>query len=194
MGSNVLLNRRFVVASALAASILPRVAMADVYHKYVYDALGRVGGVLYPNGTSIFYTYDSAGNRTSKRSGTGITDSGFDPDFYRIYYTDIYSANIDPYVHFQNGGWSERRRASAYFDTNWYLNTYPDIAAANINPLDHYSSSGWREGRNPSPYFNTTLYLQNYPDIAAANINPYLHFIRYGIYEGRSSFGSPLAF
>ena len=31
---------------------------------YIYDARGRVTGVTYTDGTSITYTYDSAGNRT----------------------------------------------------------------------------------------------------------------------------------
>jgi YD repeat-containing protein len=188
------MNRRTVLGSAIVCGLLPDVARSSVATKYVYDTLGRLVGALYPNGTSTFYTYDAAGNRTSKRSGAAINTQGFDPDFYRIFYPDILYTGVDPYVHFQNGGWSERRRPSAYFDTNWYLNTYADVVAANVNPLDHYSNGGWLEGRNPSPYFNTNLYLQNYTDIATANVNPYRHFISAGIYEGRQSFGVPLSF
>ena len=32
---------------------------------YMYDALGRLIQVTYANGTTIVYTYDAAGNRTS---------------------------------------------------------------------------------------------------------------------------------
>jgi YD repeat-containing protein len=32
---------------------------------YAYDALGRLTQVTYTNGTTIVYTYDAAGNRTS---------------------------------------------------------------------------------------------------------------------------------
>ncbi|WP_090651000.1 RHS repeat domain-containing protein [Asticcacaulis taihuensis] len=190
----IVIKRRALLGGCLSLYLLPKVSFGAVSTKYVYDALGRVIGALYPNGTSTFYTYDATGNRTSKRSGAGINSQGFDPDFYRIYYPDILYAGVDPYVHFQNGGWSARRRPSAYFDTNWYLDTYTDVAATNVNPLDHYSNGGWREGRNPSMYFNTNLYLQNYPDIAAANVNPYWHFISAGIYEGRSPFGAALSF
>ncbi len=33
---------------------------------YTYDALNRLTSVAYPNGTTIVYTYDAAGNRTTK--------------------------------------------------------------------------------------------------------------------------------
>jgi len=158
--------------------------------RYLYDALGRVVGVLYSNGGSVFYSYDAAGNRTQKRSGSGVTADGFDPDFYRIIYPDIYNAGVDPYTHYNNTGWHEGRNPSAYFSTTWYLNTYADIRNAGINPLQHYHSYGWQERRNPSTLFNTSLYLQNYSDIAAANIDPLAHFVSNGIYEGRSPFGT----
>ena len=36
-------------------------AIADTYQ---YDALGRLIGVVYSDGSTIAYTYDAAGNRT----------------------------------------------------------------------------------------------------------------------------------
>ena len=39
---------------------------ADV--KYTYDALNRLVQVVYSNGTTVTYTYDAVGNRTSKKT------------------------------------------------------------------------------------------------------------------------------
>lgn len=38
---------------------------------YTYDVLGRVITATFPNGTTVTYTYDSAGNRTSVSTGGG---------------------------------------------------------------------------------------------------------------------------
>ncbi len=38
---------------------------------YTYDARGRLASVTYPNGTSINYAYDAAGNRTSSGAAAG---------------------------------------------------------------------------------------------------------------------------
>ncbi len=42
---------------------------------YTYDARGRLASVTYPNGTSINYTYDAAGNRIS--SGASVATAVF---------------------------------------------------------------------------------------------------------------------
>lgn len=72
------INRRsallgLTAASGLAAwAFAPRIAKAETY---TYDALGRLCTVAYPNGSSVTYAYDAAGNRTSVgRAGLG---SGF---------------------------------------------------------------------------------------------------------------------
>jgi YD repeat-containing protein len=181
-------HRRQILAGLGALLAAPSVSRAGTSH-YEYDAFGRVVGVIQSNGAAEFYSYDSAGNRTSKGNAGNITSDGFDPTFYKVFYPDIYNAGVDAYTHYNSTGWHERRRASAYFDTAWYLSTYTDVANAGVNPLSHYNTNGWHEGRDPSPYFSTHLYLQNYPDIAAANINPYVHFIQNGIYEGRRPYG-----
>lgn len=182
-------HRRQILTGLGGLALVPSVSRAGTSH-YEYDADGRVTGVIEANGAAQFYTYDAAGNRTSKGGSGDITNDGFDPTFYKVYYPDIYNAGVDPYAHYNNTGWHEHRRASAYFDTAWYLSVNTDVANAGVNPLAHYNSNGWHEGRDPSPYFSTHLYLQNYGDIAAANINPYVHFLQNGIYEGRHPFGS----
>lgn len=48
---------------ASASLAIARHAHADTA-TYTYDALGRVVGVTYSDGSSIAYTYDAAGNRT----------------------------------------------------------------------------------------------------------------------------------
>ena len=182
-------GRRVLLAALGAAALAPVTVFAGTT-KYVYDALGRVTGALQPNGISTIYSYDAAGNRTLKRTGGAVTAQGFDPDFYRIMYPDIYYAGVDPFTHYNSNGWQEGRDPSAYFSTNGYRNAYTDIRNAGINPLLHYHSNGWLEGRDPSSLFDTTLYRQNYPDIAAANINPYAHYVQNGIYERRNPFGT----
>lgn len=185
------MHRRALLAGLMAVAVTPSVSQATNSH-YIYDTLGRLAGVIYANGVAQYYTYDSAGNRTAKGSAGSITSDGFDPTFYRIYYPDIFNAGVDAYQHYNNNGWHEGRRASAYFDTSWYLSTYTDVANAGVNPLQHYNVNGWHEGRDPSPYFSTTAYLQNYSDIAAAKVNPYVHFLQSGLYEGRHPFGSQI--
>lgn len=59
-------HRRMLLAQLLAgvsAFALSREAFAQNVI-YTYDALGRITTVTYPNGATISYTYDPAGNRT----------------------------------------------------------------------------------------------------------------------------------
>jgi YD repeat-containing protein len=54
--------RLAILAFGFAALTFSSVAIADTY---TYDALGRLTGVTYADGSSISYAYDSAGNRTT---------------------------------------------------------------------------------------------------------------------------------
>src|SRR5579872_3903265 len=61
VGNSIPILRRFagLVVGALAL-------MGQSATNYTYDALGRLGSVTFPNGSSITYSYDNAGNRTSQ--------------------------------------------------------------------------------------------------------------------------------
>jgi len=76
--------------------------------------------------------------------------NGFDFVYYLQHNPDVAAAHVDPFQHFELGGWREGRNPNALFDTNGYLAAYPDVAAAHINPLDHFHNTGWHEGRDPS--------------------------------------------
>lgn len=45
-------------------ALWPAAALAKDPVVYAYDALGRLTSATYPNGVTITYTYDAAGNRT----------------------------------------------------------------------------------------------------------------------------------
>lgn len=111
--------------------------------------------------------------------------NGFDRGFYLASNPDVAASGLDPYQHFIDFGWRERRDPNLLFDTSFYLSKYPDIAAAGINPLDHYVQFGWREGRDPSAGFDTSEYLLAHPDVAAGGMNPMVHYLAFGQFERR---------
>lgn len=122
-------------------------------------------------------------------NGTVFQADGFaltDDIFYFTRNTDVFSAGIDPDLHYNHHGWREGRDPSEFFDTSGYLAVYTDVAAAGMNPLFHFEQHGWREGRDPSRAFDTDGYLKLYPDVAAAGVDPLAHFLQFGLYENRS--------
>lgn len=76
----------------------------------------------------------------------------FDAAFYRENYQDIANSSLDPFFHYMNHGWKERRNPSKLFNTAHYLSTYTDIALSGMNPLEHYVVHGNGEGRSPLPF------------------------------------------
>lgn len=63
--------KKLIPAIMLAISVCSGIVFADVMtNKFSYDALNRLTNVTYGNGTSISYTYDALGNRTSEKVTT----------------------------------------------------------------------------------------------------------------------------
>jgi YD repeat-containing protein len=56
--------RLAAVAVSVMALVISQFAFAGT-DTYSYDALGRLIGVVFADGSSITYTYDAAGNRTA---------------------------------------------------------------------------------------------------------------------------------
>jgi glycosyltransferase involved in cell wall biosynthesis len=63
----------------------------------------------------------------------------FDPAYYLATYPDIAAAGVDPFEHYMNWGYKERRNPSAGFDTGFYMRRYLK-AGSEQNPVLHYRS------------------------------------------------------
>ena len=61
--------RQLLAGGAILAVAWPRAAWAKDPVVYAYDALGRLASAAYPNGVTIIYSYDAAGNRTQVSAG-----------------------------------------------------------------------------------------------------------------------------
>jgi YD repeat-containing protein len=62
---------------AIIASLSLASTAAAGTTSYTYDALGRVATAVYPNGTTVVYHYDSAGNRTQSVQAPTTVWGGF---------------------------------------------------------------------------------------------------------------------
>jgi len=83
-------------------------------------------------------------------------------DWYLSVYPDIAAAKVDPFRHFLEMGWKERRKPNPLFDPQWYLTRNPDVTAASINPLAHYWMFGEKQNRQPCALFDTEWYRDTY--------------------------------
>jgi glycosyltransferase involved in cell wall biosynthesis len=83
-------------------------------------------------------------------------------DWYLSAYPDIATAKVDPFRHFLEMGWKERRKPNPYFDPQWYLARHPDVAASGVNPLAHYWMFGEKQNRQPCALFDTEWYRETY--------------------------------
>ncbi len=76
----------FLHAAVVLTFILVFAVTGTEAETYSYDTLGRLARIVYPDGTSIDYTYDTNGNRltltanapTKDTGGTGGGNSGDD--------------------------------------------------------------------------------------------------------------------
>src|SRR4051812_41367890 len=67
---------RGVVVVILAALVCGRYTLdGQEIRRYVYDTAGQLIGVITPDGTTIIYTFDAAGNRTSLTVTVSTGDS-----------------------------------------------------------------------------------------------------------------------
>lgn len=59
------MKNRSTLQATLLVALLCSLHAAHGAETYTYDARGRLSSVTYTNGTSIYYAYDAAGNRTT---------------------------------------------------------------------------------------------------------------------------------
>jgi hypothetical protein len=71
----------------------------------------------------------------------------FDPLYYLSTYSDIAEAGVDPFRHYTETGWREKRDPSPTFSTRFYLESNPDVRQLDVCPLIHYAVQGESEGR-----------------------------------------------
>lgn len=101
----------------------------------------------------------------------------FDSKYYLEQYPDVRNSGLDPYLHYQIHGISERRNPNKYFNTHWYMEQNPDVGRDHIDPIEHYVQKGARQGLDPSPEFSTRDYLQRHPSLKEGGTNPLQHFL-----------------
>lgn len=70
----------------------------------------------------------------------------FDAAFYVETNPDL-PQPIDPFAHFMNIGWRQRRDPAPWFSVEQYLRTQGDVAESDANPFAHFLLTGCREGR-----------------------------------------------
>ncbi len=70
----------------------------------------------------------------------------FDAAFYIETNPDL-PQSVDPFVHFMDVGWRQRRDPAPWFSVEHYLRTQNDVADSDANPFAHFLLTGCREGR-----------------------------------------------
>lgn len=91
-----------------------------------------------------------ADDRARAETAHRAISAAFDPEFYRIVYTDL-PAGMDALWHYRMAGWQEARDPAPWFSTARYLEVNPDVAAMAADPFAHYLTRGRREGRDVHP-------------------------------------------
>ena len=70
----------------------------------------------------------------------------FDTAFYLETNPDL-PQPLDPFSHFMDVGWRQRRDPAPWFSVEHYLRSSPDVADRDTNPFAHFLLTGCREGR-----------------------------------------------
>ena len=99
----------------------------------------------------------------------------FDGAWYLKMNQDVAQAGFNPYQHFIEHGYAERRLAR-YFDGPRYLMDYPDVACIGADPYQHYLMHGVVEGRL-GKYFDPIRYRANNPDMSGHGADIFSHYV-----------------
>ncbi|RMR07385.1 rhamnan synthesis F family protein [Pseudomonas syringae group genomosp. 3] len=118
----------------------------------------------------------------------------FSGDMYLAAYPDVKTIEMNPLLHYETYGRSEKRYVfsyaieaiynSSYFDVEYYNETYTVKSHSRLESSINYITCN--EGsRNPSLYFDADSYLTAYPDVKESGVAPLLHFELHGKKENR---------
>ena len=92
-----------------------------------------------------------------------LVKDAFDERYYLEVYDDVKGAGVDPFEHFMNAGWRERRNPNSWFNTSDYFDLNPDILECGVNPFHHYMTFGKSEGRIPRLDFGFRYHMLKSP-------------------------------
>ncbi|WP_321879083.1 class I SAM-dependent methyltransferase [Paraburkholderia bannensis] len=106
--------------------------------------------------------------------------SWFDSEWYEQEYPDVAAAGMDPYTHFTQHGWRERRNPHPLFDVSWYLSHHPQLEERQTAPITHFI-----DNLNERPAHqlrqskrNWNLSEQTYGDVPSSLPIPYVPALR----------------
>jgi GT2 family glycosyltransferase len=111
-------------------------------------------------------------------------DMLFDAQYYLETNPDVASTGVEPFLHFMERGFREKRNPHPLFDLKYYLGQLSDRLSSEINPVTHYLNEGYRSKISPHPLFESSYYRRSNPDLPA-DLNPLLHYLFKGAIEGR---------
>lgn len=117
----------------------------------------------------------------------------FSVNAYNLTYTDVFSADLDPFVHYVRFGRDEGRlgtpfssddlyQSSQLVDEKFYFYTYNELIGRISTPAAHFAAVGWKEGRNPNPYSHTKFVIARYPE-AGTSLSALLGTLNQSIYH-----------
>ena len=81
----------------------------------------------------------------------------FDEEYYLQQHTDVKNAGVDPFTHYCQWGWKEKRNPNSWFDVSHYISENVDVASVGVEPLYHYLKWGKLQKRSYSKLEITKL-------------------------------------